>query len=138
MEGAMPWDVARAKNIPRVEYDHRAREARLALERLERAFVAPPAASPLRLALRGERPCRDADMGSENFIWRTATIRGGAEISGSRVRHARIASRHRRHAADNDSVARVVSWAPYPCGLAGMRGGGASSRTRKLPLTASA
>jgi hypothetical protein len=70
----MPWSVARAKSVPRAEDDHRAREARIALERLERALVAPPAVSLLRLALGGlalalrsrarsdEQPCRNADM----------------------------------------------------------------------------
>ena len=39
MEGVMPKENLWNKSVPRVEYDHRAREARLQLERVERLLV---------------------------------------------------------------------------------------------------
>ena len=146
VEGVMPRSDIRAKNVPRVEYDHRARQARLALERLEHVFVAPPAAGPLRLALRGlvlvlrgwarhgEQPCRDADVGSGDYIWRTATSRGGAEVTGSCARHAGVAAK-RGPAAGSDGA--WIGWPAHPCDFVAMRGGGASSRSRRLPSTGS-
>src|SRR5215204_5541749 len=104
MEGAMPWSNVRAKSVSRVEYDHRARQSRLALERLERALVAPVSANPLRLALRGlahvlrskarseVRPCRGDDfMASEDNSSRTAPRHTRAEIARPYARRSRVA-----------------------------------------------
>jgi hypothetical protein len=45
MEGAMPNENLWNRSLPRVELDHRAREARLRLERLERLLVPRAAAT---------------------------------------------------------------------------------------------
>src|SRR6266851_497589 len=52
MEGAMPRVNLPSKNVPRVEYDYRAREARLQLEQLERLLVRRHAVKTLRLFRR--------------------------------------------------------------------------------------
>jgi hypothetical protein len=141
----MSWSNVRAKSVPRVEHDHRARQSRLALERLERALVVPVSASPLRLALRGlahalrgkarsgVRPCRGDDfMASEDNSSRTRPRRSRAEI-------ARPYARRSGGAAQDGGAIRHgfgrVGWPTHGarCGLAVTRGVGASSRTRKLP-----
>jgi hypothetical protein len=150
MEGAMPWSNVRAKSVPRVEYDHRARQSRLALERLERALVAPVSAGPLRLALRGlahalrgkagtgDRPCRGDDyMASEDSSSRTAPRRRRAEIAKPHARRSGVA------AQDDEAIGSGFGRVGWPthgvrCGLAVTPGIGASSRTRKLPSIVSA
>ena len=62
--------------VPRVEHDHRAREARLRLERVERLFLARPVGRGVRLVRRlrlvalsvagGGRARQDAGTGSIN------------------------------------------------------------------------
>jgi hypothetical protein len=147
----MPWTDTRTRNVTRAEYDDRARQARLAFERLERALFPPITptrnvrwtARLLALALRrkarsGVRPCRVGDdiMAGENDISPTLSRRGRAEIVRWRAGRTQLEPRrHRTHAHVRDLHHRRAA---HPCGLAGMRVVGASSRTQKAPSTASA